>query len=109
MGGLEAVTPDVVGAAVRCLEDALCRVRDACAALDEQARRLKEGAKPGDVAGAVALVTKAALAAQAERGKIEDALREERGADGVDLLAAREEVGRRLDLLVEERRKAGLS
>jgi hypothetical protein len=105
---MEVVDPDIVGEAMRCLKDALGRVRRACAALDEYAQKLEEGATPGEVAGALTLVTKAALQAHAERGKIEDVLRDERGGDGVDLLAAREEVGRRLALLITEHEKGGV-
>jgi hypothetical protein len=97
---MEAGAPDVIGEAMRRLNDALARVNHACMALDESARALAEGGKPAEVSGAIAIVTKAAVQAQAERGKIEDALRYERGGDGVDLSAARDEVGRRLARLM---------
>jgi hypothetical protein len=94
------VEPPVMAEAVAALEEALGRVRRAGSALDELSKQLEAGGKPAEVAGGVMATVKASLQAQDQMERICDALRRERGGDGLDLEAARAEVGRRLDRIL---------
>ncbi|WP_233489806.1 hypothetical protein [Jannaschia rubra] len=68
-----------------------------------------DGPKAADLAALQRDLARAVLQAVAEEGKVADALRIERGGDGIDFDAARASIRRRLDSIREHLGEGGVS
>ncbi|MEM8849849.1 MAG: hypothetical protein AAGE03_07415 [Pseudomonadota bacterium] len=92
--------PGLAGDAATQIEAVLRSMELARTALDEAVQKLNAGGKAEDVGSTALAVSRAQTVVANELRRIEDAQRIERGGDGLDLDAARLEIGRRLDCIL---------
>lgn len=98
----ETLGTSAMRGAVSARVDAAWRsMENARAALEAMVAGLGSDVAHGTVATQIAALNKSLAIALQEEGKADDARRIERGGDGIDLNAARIEIGRRLDRIRE--------